>query len=108
MIAHLKIYVDPSVEESIPDRLSSDFLQITAGPAKYVKPGRQTTVKLTVKNFSSVGRMALISAQFDGGKLSVDIPMKNVYIAPQGTTAIHALVRTYASVGPADITFSIT
>jgi len=106
MAAHLKIYVDPNIPESIPDRLSSDSLQISAGPTKYVMPGRQTMVKLTIKNFSSVGRMASVSAQFDGNKLSVDIPTNIIYVAPQGTTAIYAIVRTYAYVGPVNIVFT--
>jgi len=108
MVAHLKIHVDPNIPESIPDRLSSDPLQISAGPTKYVMPGRQTMVKLTVKNFSSVGRMATITAQFDGNKLSVDVPTSMVYIAPQGATAVYAIVRTYAYVGIVNITFNIT
>ena len=104
---NLKIHVDPNISESMPDRLSSDSLQISAGPTKYVMPGRQTTVKLTIKNFSSVGRMATVSAQFDGGKLSVDIPTNVIYAAPQGTTAIYAIVRTFAYVGPVNITFNV-
>lgn len=107
MSADVKIYVDPSVEESLPDRLSSDHLQIKAGPTKYVKPGSQTMIKLTITNFSSVGRMATISASYDGNKLGITIPVNCVYVAPQGDTAVYAIVRTYAAVGPTNINFSV-
>ncbi len=105
---NLKIQVDPNYPESIPDRLSSDSLQVDAGPTKYVMPGRQTMIKLTVRNFSSVGRMAVLSAQFNGNQISVDIlPTTTVYVAPQGATAVCAIVRTYAYVGPAHIVFNV-
>jgi hypothetical protein len=108
MPADIKIYVDPSIEESLPDRLSSDHLQIKAGPTKYVKPGGQTMVKLTIQNFSSTGRMARVSSVYDGNRLAVTIPIDIIYIAPQGTTAVYAIVRTYASVGSFNICFNVT
>ena len=107
MPANIKIYVDPSVEATMPDRLSSDHLQIKAGPTKYVKPGSQTMVKLTVNNFSSTGRMARISATYDGTKLGVTIPTDTIYVAPQGTTAIYAVVRSYAAIGSINIRFDV-
>jgi hypothetical protein len=108
MPANIKIHVDPNIEESLPDRLSSDHLQIKAGPTKYIKPGRQTTVKLTIQNFSSTGRMARVSATFDGSKLGVTIPIAIIYIAPQGDTAVYAIVRSYAAVGSHNICFNVS
>ena len=107
MVAYFKIHVNSTIEESIPDRLSSDSLQISAGPAKYIKPGSQTIVKLTVKNHSSVGRMATITPQFNGNRLSVDVPISCIYVAPQGTTAVHAIIRSYAFIGTVDIVFAV-
>ena len=107
MPANIKIYVDPSVEASIPDTLTSEQLQITAGPTRYLKPGSQTMIKLTIKNSSSVGRMANVTAKFDGTKLAVTIPTSAIYIAPQGDTAIYAIVRSYAAVGPHNVCFNV-
>lgn len=106
MAADVKIYIDPSVEQTTTDSLSSDQIMIKAGPAvRYMRPGKQTMIKLTVENFSSVGRMVKVSASFEGGKLGVTIPTDTVYVAPQGSTAIYAMVRSYAALGPTNIKF---
>lgn len=107
MSANVKIYVDPSIEETLPDRLTSEQLQIKAGPTKQVKPGSQTMIKLTVTNFSSIGRMASITAEFDGDKLAVTIPTSSIYIAPQGDTAVYAIINTYAAIGAHNICFNV-
>jgi len=106
MAANIKIYIDPSAEETTTDSLSSDQISIEAGPAvRYMRPGKQTMIKLTVKNFSSVGRMVKVSAVFEGGKVGINFPTDIVYVAPQGSTATYAIVRSYAAVGPTNIKF---
>lgn len=106
MAANVKIYIDPSVEQTTTDSLPSNQIQIKAGPAiRYMRPGKQTMIKLTVDNFSSVGRMVKISAAYEGGKLGITIPTDTIYVAPQGSTAIYAIIRSYAALGPTDIKF---
>jgi len=99
MSSILKLNIDPNLKPTQPDNVALKQLTLEVGPAKVMRPGAQTMVKLTLNNFSSVGRMAKVLATFDGSKVSVDIPTNIVYVAPQGSTAIYAIVRTFAFIG---------
>jgi hypothetical protein len=108
MTSILKLNIDPSLQPTQPDNVANSQLTIEVGPAKVMRPGSQTMVKLTIKNFSSVGKMTKISPTFDGSKVSVDIPANIVYVAPQGTTAVYAIVRSYAYVGTMFVHFNLS
>ena len=103
----LRLNIDPSLQATQPDNVATTQLTIDAGPAKNLKPGSQTMVKLTLRNFSSVGRMVKINPTFDGSKISVDVPANIVYIAPQGSTAVYAIIRSYAYTGPTHVHFNL-
>ena len=106
MSSTLKVNIELGVTESTPDNLTATQLMIDAGPtAKNLRPGSQTMVKLTISNYSSQGRMARIRATFDGTKIGVEIPITDVYIEPQGSTAVYAVIRSYAYTGILTVSF---
>ena len=109
MSSILKVNISAGITESTPDNLSSTQLMIDAGPMQRdLRPGSQTTVKLTISNYSSQGRMARIRATFDGTKIGVEIPITDVYIEPQGSTAVYAVIRSYAFIGILTVSFYLT
>lgn len=107
MPSRLKVNIEAGIEESTSDNLSAAQLMIDVGPVqnKNLQPGSQTTVKLTAYNYSSQGRMAKIRATFDGGKIGVEIPISDIYIAPQGSTVVYTVIRSYAYTGLVDVSF---
>ena len=107
MSSILRLNIDPALNPTAPDMLNNTQLSIDVGPPKNIGPGGQTKVKLTIKNFSHVGRMVKVLSTFDGSKVSVDVSADLAYVAPGGTTAVFAIIRTYASVGPTHIHFKL-
>ena len=102
-----KVMIDGTVPESLPDKLVMDQLRLEMGKDRIIRPGGNSIVKLTVKNYSSLGRMAIVTASFDGNLMSVSIPHSMVYIAPGGATAIYAVISTFASSGVVNVTFGL-
>jgi len=108
MSSILKVNISPGIAESTPDNLTASQLMIDAGPMqKNLRPGSQTMVKLTISNYSSQGRMARVRATFDGTKIGVEIPITDVYVAPQGSTAVYAVIRSYAFIGILPVGFHL-
>ena len=107
MSSILKLNIDPKLKPTQPDDVALKQLTLDAGPMKAMRPGSQTMVKLTLNNFSGVGRMVKLSATFDGSKVSVEIPANIVYVAPQGCTATYAIVRSLAFTGTTFVHFAM-
>lgn len=108
MSSILKVNIETGITESISDNITATQLMIDAGPAqKNLHPGSQILVKLTVSNYSSQGRMARIRATFDGTKIGVEIPINDIYVAPQGSTAVYVVIRSYAYIGILPVEFHL-
>jgi len=108
MSSILRLFIDPAADASASDALLTNSIRVEAGAAKNIKPGNQVRVNLTVKNYSSMGRMVRINASFNGSHVGVDIPIRDIYVAPEGSTTVYALIRTYAYVGLSDIVFAVS
>jgi len=102
-----KVIIDGTIPESLPDKLPMDQLRLEMGKDRIIRPGGTSVVKLTVKNYSSLGRMATVVASFDGNLISVAIPHSNVYVGPGGATAIYAVISTFATPGIVIVTFGL-
>jgi len=102
-----KVIIDSTISESLPDKLLMDQLRLEMSKDRIIRPDGNAIVKLTVKNYSSLGRMATVVASFDENLINVTIPHSTIYIAPGGATAICAIIQTFAASGIVNVTFDL-
>ena len=103
---NLKVIVSTGVEETISDSIG-DSLYLEVGPTRYMRPGGESMIKITVKNSAATGRMAHLSATYDQSKLSVRFSTNLVYVGPQCATPVYAIVRSFATSGAFNIKFTV-
>jgi len=103
---NLKVIVSTGVEETVSD-IIGDNLSLEVGPTRYMRPGGESMIKVTVKNSASTGRMAQLSATYDQSKLSVRFSTNLVYVGPQCATPVYAIVRSFATGGLFNIKFTV-
>jgi len=103
----INVITSPELQANPSEILKTDVLRIEAGSRVVTPPGSQHRINLTVYNSSSVGRIATISASFDSSRISVHIPIPQLYVAPEGKTVVTAVIQMLVQSGQTNVVFSV-
>ena len=103
----VEIAVSPDLAPTTGDALKTDCLRIEATKRVQLAPNTEIRINLAVHNTSPVGRMGQIIANFDAREVSVKIPNSHVYVAPDGKTAVYAIISPMMKHGQTKITFDV-
>jgi hypothetical protein len=101
------VTVSADLSPTSSDNLPSGCLRVEATQKIQLAPNQDIKINLTIHNSSAVGRMGKLNATYDAREMLVRIPTTDVYVAPEGKTAIYAIISPLIQSGKTKIAFDV-
>jgi len=107
MSKQVTVIASNGMESTMSERLPTDYLRIECTKRVVTTAGTMHRINLTVHNGSTVGRMARVLAVHDQLRANVIIDTPVVYVAPNGSTTIQAVIQPLIGEGLINVEFKI-
>jgi len=103
----IDVTVSNDLSPTSSDKLPTGCLRVEATSKVQLASQQDIKINLMIHNSSPVGRMGVVSVNYDAREVIVRIPTANVYVAPEGKTAIYAIISPLIMSGRTKIAFDV-